>query len=74
MEYRASDLDGFHGMTWVENPEGKRPLGRSRRSWDVNIRLDLGKMGWESADWMHLARIRDQWPTLVNTVMNPRVP
>jgi hypothetical protein len=58
----------------VEKPEGKRPLGRSRRRWVDNIKMDLGKIGWDGRDWIELAQDRDQWRALVDTVMNLRVP
>jgi hypothetical protein len=51
-------------------PEGKRPLGRSRRLWMDNIKMDLREMGWCGMDWIHLAGDRDQWRALVKTVMN----
>jgi hypothetical protein len=54
--------------------EGKRQLGRPRRRWEVNIRMDLREKGWDCVDWIHLAQDRDQWLALVNTVMNLRVP
>jgi hypothetical protein len=55
-------------------PEGKRPLGRPRRRWVDNIKMDLGEVGWDGRDWIELAQDRDQWRALVNTVMNLRVP
>jgi hypothetical protein len=55
-------------------PKGKRPLGRPRRRWKDNIKIYLGEIGWDGADWIDLAQDRDQWRTLVNTVMNFRVP
>jgi hypothetical protein len=58
----------------VGNPEGKRPLGRLRRRWVDNIRMDLGEIGWDGMDWIEVAEDRDQWRALVNTVMNLRVP
>jgi hypothetical protein len=58
----------------VEEPEGKRPLGRPRRLWVDNIRIDLGEIGWDGVDWIELAQDRDQWKALVYTVMNLRVP
>jgi hypothetical protein len=58
----------------VENPEGKRPLGRTRRRWVDNTKLDLGEIGWGGMNWIDLVQIRDQWTALVNTVMNIRVP
>jgi len=57
----------------VGKPEGKRPLGRSSRRWEDNIRMDLRKIGWKGVDLMHVAYDRDQWRALVNTVMNLRV-
>jgi hypothetical protein len=50
-------------------PEGKRPLGRSRRRREDNIRMDLGEIVCEVADWIHLPQDRDQRQALVNTVM-----
>jgi hypothetical protein len=58
----------------VGKPEGKRPLGRPKRRWEDNIRMDLRKIGWGGMDWIDLAQVRDQWKALVNTVMNLRVP
>jgi hypothetical protein len=58
----------------VGQPEGKRPLGRPRRRWEDNIKLDLRDIGWAGMDWIDLAQDRDQWKALVNTVMNLRVP
>jgi hypothetical protein len=57
----------------VGKPEGKRPLGRPRRRWVDNIRMDLGEIGWDGVEWVDLAQDRDQWRALVNTVMNLRV-
>jgi hypothetical protein len=58
----------------VGKSEGKRPLGRLRRRWEDNIRMDLREIGWSSVDWIDLAQDRDQWRALVNTIMNLRVP
>jgi hypothetical protein len=58
----------------VGKPDGKRPLGRPRRRWVDNIKIDLGEIGWDGMDWIYLAQDRDQWRALVNTVMNLRVP
>ena len=55
-------------------PEGKRPLGRPRRRWEDNIKMDLEEVGGGCGDWVELAQDRDRWPALVNTVMNLRVP
>jgi hypothetical protein len=58
----------------VEKPEGKRPLGRSRRRWVDNIIKDLREIGWNGVDWIDMAQDRDQWRALVNAVLNLRVP
>jgi hypothetical protein len=58
----------------VGKPEGKRPLGRPRRKWVDNIKMNLRDIGWDDMDWIDLAYERDQWPALVSTVMNLRVP
>jgi hypothetical protein len=58
----------------VGKPEGRRPLGRPRRKWEDNIRMDLREIGWGSMDWIDLAQDSDQWRALVNTVMNLRFP
>jgi hypothetical protein len=58
----------------VGNAEGKRPLGRPRRRWEDNIKMDLREIGWGGMDWVDLAQDRDQRRALVNTVMNIRVP
>ena len=58
----------------VGKPEGKRPLGRPRRRWVDNIRMDLQEVGCECMDWIGLAQDRDRWRTLVSAVMNLRVP
>jgi hypothetical protein len=58
----------------VGKPEGKRPLGKPRRRWVDNIKMDLGETGRDGSDWIELAQDRDQWRALVNTVMNLRVP
>jgi hypothetical protein len=54
-------------------PEGKRPLGRPRRRWVDNIKMDLREIGLDGVDWIDLAKDRDQRRALVNTVMNLRV-
>jgi len=58
----------------VERPEGKRPLGRPRRRWVDNIRMDLQEVGCGYKDWTGLAQDRDRWRKLVSAVMNLRVP
>jgi hypothetical protein len=60
--------------TYVGKPEGKKPIGRQRRRWMDNIKMDLREIGWDGMDWIVLAPDRDQWRALVNTVMNLRVP
>jgi hypothetical protein len=58
----------------VGKSEEKRPLGRRRRRWVDNIKIDLRRIGWGSMDWIDLAQDRDQWGALVNTVRNLQVP
>jgi hypothetical protein len=55
-------------------PEGKRPIGKSRRRWVDNIRMNLGEMGWGDVDWIRLAKDRNRWRALVNSEFNLRVP
>ena len=54
----------------VGKPEGKRPLGRPRRRWENNIKMDLKEVGCGDMDWIELAQDRDRWRSLVNAVMN----
>jgi hypothetical protein len=58
----------------VGKPEGKRPLGRPRRRWVDNIRMDLGEVVWGGVDWIGLAQDRNRWRAVVNSVLNLRVP
>jgi hypothetical protein len=58
----------------VGKSEGKRPLGRQRRRWVDNIKMDLRGIGWDGVDWIDTARDSDQWRARVYTVMNFRVP
>ena len=62
------------GAYWVlvGKPEGKRPLGRPRRRWENNIKMDLQEMGGGCGDWMEMAQDRDRWRALVSMVMNLR--
>jgi len=60
-------------MVVVGKREGRRTLGRPRRRWKDNIKMDLREVGG-GGDWMELAKNRDKWRALVNTVMNFRVP
>jgi hypothetical protein len=55
-------------------PEGNRPLGRPRRRWVDNIKMDLREREWDGMDWIDLAQDRDRWRALVSTVMNLWVP
>jgi hypothetical protein len=57
----------------VGKPEGKRPLGRPRRRWLDKIRMDLGEVGWGDVDWIGLAKNRNRWRALVNSVLILRV-
>jgi len=59
---------------FVWKPEEKRPLGRRRRRWEDNIKMDLQEMGFWCMDWIELTQDRDRWRALVNAVMNLRVP
>ena len=61
-------------MVLVIKPEGRRALGRPRRRWVDNIRMDLQEVGCVYMDWIGLAQDRDRWRTLVSAVMNIRVP
>jgi hypothetical protein len=60
----------------VGKPEGKRPIGKPRRRWVANIKIDLREIGWNGTriDWIDLAQDRKQWRALVNMVMNLQVP
>ena len=69
---RVGEGRGVHRVL-VRTSEGKRPLGRPRRRWEDNIKMDLREVGGVG-DWIELARDRDRWRALVNTVMNLRVP
>jgi len=64
---------GVHRVL-VEKPEGKRPLGRPRRRWEDNIKMDLQEVGGGHRDWMELAQDRDRWRAPVGTVRDFRVP
>jgi hypothetical protein len=58
----------------VGKPEGRRTLGRPRRRWEDNIKIDFREVGWGGMDWINLAEDRDRWRALVNAVMNLWVP
>jgi hypothetical protein len=57
----------------VARPEGRRPLGRPRRRWEDNIKMDLQEEVW-GTDWIELDQNKDRWRAVVNAVMNLRVP
>jgi hypothetical protein len=58
----------------VGKPEGKKPLGRPRRRWVDNIKVDLGEVGWGDVDWIGLAKDRNRWRAVVKSVLNLQVP
>jgi hypothetical protein len=70
---RMGEVRGAYNIL-VGRPEGRKPLGRPRRRWEDNIKMDLREIGFGDVDWIHLAQDRDRWWALVNAVMNLRVP
>ena len=70
---RMGKRRGVYGV-WVGKPDGERPLGRPRRRWEDNIKMDLQGVGCGGVDWIELAQDRDKWRALVNAVLNLRVP
>jgi hypothetical protein len=70
---RMGEGRGMHRVL-VGKPEGKKPLGRPRRRWDDNIKMDLQELGYGGMDWIELAQDMDRWWALVNAVMNFRIP
>jgi len=70
---RMGEGRGVHRVL-VGKPEGKRTLGRPRRRWEDNIKMDLEEVGGRCGDWMELAPDRDRWRALLSTVMNIWVP
>jgi len=61
-------------LVLVGKPEGKRPLGRPRRIWEDNIKMDFQEVGCGGMAWIELAEDRDRWQALVNVVMNLQIP
>jgi hypothetical protein len=70
---RVGEGKGVHRVS-VGKPEGLRPLGRPRRRWEGNIKANLQEVVCGGIDWIELAQDRDRWRTLVNAVMNLRIP
>jgi hypothetical protein len=70
---RMGEVKGAYNIL-VGRPEGRTPLGRPRRRWEDNIKMDLREIGFWDVDWIHWAQDRDRWLALVNTAMNLRVP
>ena len=70
---RMEEMRGVYRVL-VGKPEGKRPVGRPRRRWENNIKMDLQEVGCEGMYWIELAQDRDRWRALVNAVMNLRFP
>jgi hypothetical protein len=71
--FRVGERRGAY-RALVGKPEGRRPLGRPRRRWEDNIKMDLREVGRGCMDWINLAQDRDRWRALVYKVMNLRVP
>jgi hypothetical protein len=71
MRWAGEERDVYRVL--VGKPEGKRPLGRPRRRWEDNIRMDLQEVGCGGMDWIGLAQDIDKWRAIVNAVMNLRV-
>jgi hypothetical protein len=70
---RMKEVRGAYNI-FVGRPGGRRPLGRPRRRWEDNIKMDLREIGFGDMDWIHLFQDRGRWRAVVNTVMNLRVP
>ena len=70
---RMGDGRGLHRVL-IGKPEGKRPLGRPRRRWEDNIKMDLQEVEGGCGDWMELVQDRDRWQALVSMAKNLRVP
>jgi hypothetical protein len=70
---RMGEVRGAYNIL-VGRPEWRRPLGRPRRTWEDNIKMDLREIGFGDVDWIHGAQDSDRWRALVNTVMNLQFP
>jgi hypothetical protein len=70
---RMLEVSGAYNIL-AGRPERRRPLGRPRRRWEDNIKMDLREIGFGDVDWINWVQDRDRWRALVNTVMNLRVP
>jgi len=70
---RIGERRGVHSVL-VGKPEGKSALGRPRRGWEDNIKMDIQEIGCGIVDWIELAQDRDKWRAFVNVVMNLRFP
>jgi hypothetical protein len=70
----GDNIDTIKKNTETLIDASKRPLGRPRRRWVDNIRMDFGEVGWGDVDWIGLAQDRNRWRALVNEVLNLRVP
>jgi hypothetical protein len=70
---RMGEMRGAYNIL-VGRPEGRTPLGRPRRRWEDNIKMDIREIGFGDVDWIRWAQDTDRWRALVNTVMNLRVP
>jgi len=69
-----AEVKNLWSYTYISQPGGKRPLGRPRRRWVDNIRIELQEVGCGYMDWIWLAQDRDGWRRLVSAAMNLRVP
>jgi hypothetical protein len=66
---RMGEVRGAYNIL-VGRPEGRRPLGKPRRRWEDNIKMDLREIGFGDVDWIHWTQDRERWRAVVNTVMN----
>jgi hypothetical protein len=71
--WRVGEVRGAYNIL-IWRPEGRRPLGRPRRRWDNNMKMDRREIGFGDVNWINLAQDRDRWRALANTVTSFRVP